>query len=270
MKAIVITLVSGACLAATGCTTSGEVDLDAVNALIAEFTAEEPGDPSAGSLGASVPALATYEVEDGGDTVKVSWNNGPLSGKTRTFVNEGPGPYVLDDPNEEGMLTVWRGTEYAVAASAGVIGNTSTKGAVGLAHAGIAPTDIPTNGTLTYGAEGGAHVIIPETGPTPCDGPAGGCVGDVNIAANFQTGAVNGTFSNFTGGISDIGFAGTMNSGNALYSSTSMTYGGLAANGKLVGGFYGPEAVDTAGVFDMTSSGTRYLGLYAASSAVVP
>ena len=61
-----------------------------------------------------------------------------------------------------------------------------------------------------------------------------------------------------------------MNSGNALYSSTSMTYGGVAANGKLVGGFYGPEAVDTAGVFDMTSSGTRYLGLYAASSAVVP
>jgi hypothetical protein len=231
----------------------GSGQLAGSNALIAPF-------PAFGVPGTTSPTSATYSVDQDG-SIDVSWEGGPLSDETRTFEHWSGGEYFLDHVGEQGLLTINRSGAYSASVSVLVTPEDYSTGAMGLAHAGVAPTNIPTSGTLSYARNGGVTVVPLSQN---C-GASSACVGDVNIAANFSSGAVNGTFSNFNSGFDDIGFSGSMNTGNALYSATSLTLGGSSASGKLIGGFYGPSVAETAGVFDFTEDGTRYLGNYVAA-----
>jgi hypothetical protein len=209
-------------------------------------------------------ANAKYQVQQNG-SIKVSWDKGSLAGKTRTFVPDIlPPDYVLDSTAESGLLTVITSTGNAAAVE-GLIAesNPADNGAFGLVHVGTTPTNLPSSGTLTYARAEGI-VLHPMLGQC---GISSDCVGDVNIAANFSAGTVSGTFSNFNGGLGNVGFNGTMNTGNTLYSSDSLTYGGSPTDGILLGGFYGPGASDTAGVLDVTAGSVHYLGGYAATRA---
>ncbi|CAN5311634.1 hypothetical protein BH10PSE9_BH10PSE9_14240 [soil metagenome] len=256
-------------LALSGCNLGGGgAAIFAANGLIASRT----GDVNSNTVTVSPTSQTTFSaVTNSDESIDASWNNGPLSGQTRKFSKIGPGQYGFSNDSEEGVLAISQATTYTAIGVGAVRTKSNDVVAVGLFHSGVAPTAIPASGTLQYGMTNGL------IGGTDVPGSVG-VVGDVSIAANFSNGQVTGTFSNVksnqtSGGptsMQDIGFTGTMATGKALYSSNAMTYGGTAvATGQLVGGFYGPGAVDTAGVFDMTaaSSGPRIIGAYGATSA---
>ena len=253
-------------LAMAGCSSS---ELKQANGLIAEMLLTDEG----AILDESKKTNFTYILSEDGETAEVTWSSGPLKNTTRTFVRvddvNGLAVYELVSGTEEGELLVGN-FDYSGFAMGEVRPNGSDDAVLGLTHVGLAPTDIPTSGILTYG--GVTIGVLANTGP-------GGDVadpfeGDVSILANFGTGAVTGTFSGLqadgAGNLSDITFAGQMSNGIATYASTSVAVGGVGATGNVLGGFYGPGAVETSGVYDI-SGGTpnpiRAVGGYVASSA---
>jgi hypothetical protein len=97
--------------------------------------------------------------------------------------------------------------------------------------------------------------------------------GSSSISADFTNGSVEGTFD-FSGADDGpkptLGFTdGTMSTNKATYSSTTVTYNSNPATGKVIGGFFGPNYIETAGAFDIQSSGgTKALGSFGATSSV--
>lgn len=241
----------------------------AVNALIASFETEVAGDPeTAESLSKSTATRAILEPNDVDDTVEVSWGDGPMSLMSRNFAPVEPGVFEPQDPNLNGSLLVTNPTDNTTLALVTVIPTDKTKGATGIIFDGTVPTNVPTSGMLTYTKTDGA--IAQRVSGAGCPVDQIGCYGDVEVTANFGSGAVSGTLTNFDGDVEDIAFAGSMAEKKMFYSANSITYNGTKTNGQLYGGFYGPGATETAGAFDIGSGNARVVGGYGAAAPPPP
>ena len=125
---------------------------------------------------------------------------------------------------------------------------------------------MPTTGSASY-TGGAVGWLVQPTSLNPNN--AANYYGTMNLTANFATGAVSGavtaiqlfTPTNNTtpmsGTSSDVMLAGTISgsgfSGTASAGSTAGTAFDLTgATGNTRGGFYGPNAAETAGVFSLT------------------
>jgi hypothetical protein len=243
-----------------GCSSSETSTM--ANGLIAGATLTDKDDVSAGAkIGQT--AGTTFSVAEGEvqDTLDVSWNSGPYSNKTRTFaLVDGDGgvgayEYVKKDENDkdEGVLFVASNLSNAGFALGAMYTEGKADAAAGATHFGEAPTNIPSNGSLTYhGINAGVTVNDGENK----DQLAPFTPGTSTILANFGTGDVNGTL---TGLPEEITFNGKMSGGNTQYAANNdqIFYGseGVDSSSKLIGGFYGDGANQTAGVYDVKTLG---------------
>lgn len=148
---------------------------------------------------------------------------------------------------------------------------------------GVAQTaSMPTSGSATY--TGGATGFIVQPNSTNASGIAGAFYGSSSLTANFASGNVTGSITGINayqgntntlvGTVNDIGLTATI-SGSAYAGTASVTgAAGTAfdisgATGPLVGGFYGPAANETAGVFNLTG-GTNHVSVTGAFGAAKP
>jgi hypothetical protein len=132
---------------------------------------------------------------------------------------------------------------------------------------------MPTTGTASY--SGGATGAVVQPGSTY---GAATFYGNASMTATFGTGAISGsitgiqayTSSNSTpvGTVNDISFTAAI-AGNSFAGATAAsTTAGAAFNttgatGQIKGGFYGPNAAEAAGIFNL-SGGTNTIGMIGA------
>lgn len=263
---------SATLLAAAGCSSGGGGGGgggNTVNALVAPINLSETGDPgSAVSIGATTATTATYSYDEEDESVTVSWAAGPHAGTSRRYEEVSAGLYNLESAGEQGSLLVFQPNDDVIIAVGGVTPNNSNTAATGIVFGGTTPSSVPASGTVTYQANDGVLIGNMVVDDNVC--PELGCWGDVNIAANFSDGSVAGTFSNFGNGVENIGFNGSMGSLKTTYSGSSFTYGGTETSGKLYGGFFGEDGMETAGIFDVGTGATRFAGGFAATAVPPP
>ena len=119
--------------------------------------------------------------------------------------------------------------------------------------AGIKPTNLPTIDDDVEYQGTAAAAVGSEIGSEHAAGAS-------TLYANFGTGRVMGEIG-LTGSVSDntntIAFTGDMSTNHATYSAASgvagqsLTLNDSSAFGQVVGGFFGPNGVETAGAFDV-------------------
>jgi hypothetical protein len=136
---------------------------------------------------------------------------------------------------------------------------------------------MPTTGSATY--NGGA------TGVALVGSNAYRFYGTTALSANFATNAITGDITNInayaTGGNGPTPSLGTMNSialaatiSGSVFNGTSSAAStpGTAVNisgatGTLNGGFFGPNAAETSGVFSLSGGGALVMGSFGATKA---
>ena len=144
---------------------------------------------------------------------------------------------------------------------------------------------MPTTGTATYSGGAVGYVVQPVANNSK---NAGQFFGTSSLTANFATNAVNGSVTSINvysvnnggtgptllGTMNDIGLAGTISGstfgGNANVTGSAGTAFDIAgATGLVKGGFYGPSANETAGVFYLTggTNNTALMGSFGAKQA---
>jgi hypothetical protein len=201
--------------------------------------------------------------------------------------------------------TVMSSTDPAIPASGSASTTLLSFGtSVGLVYTDFGQWNVAINGNTVYagtyaGAQpGGAQTTtMPTTGSASYSGGATGGVvqanattssatfyGSAAMSANFATGAVTGSITAIKAyGVSGTSLLGTINSinftatiaGSAFAGTTSAsTTAGTAfdisgATGVIRGGFYGPNAVEAAGIFNLTG-GTNSIGLTGAFGVKQP
>jgi hypothetical protein len=254
-------IISAAAIAAAavwlgGCSSSETSTL--ANGLIAGATLNDANNVNGGAtVGQSQGTTFAVAAGTEPDTIDVSWNSGPYSGKTRTFVKDegqSDGPVTAltyADENEEGILFDVSNGEAGFAVGAmHTIGKTDA--AIGATHFGVAPTSIPTSGIRDYAGPNAGATVNGTDGAITQFAP-----GAAYISADFGSGDVSGTLH--SDDLSNITFAAKMSAGNTVYAANNaqILYGGEAVdtNSKLIGGFYGAGATSTAGVYDVTTLG---------------
>jgi hypothetical protein len=260
-RTISVAAIAAAAVWLGGCSSSETSTM--ANGLIARATLTNPEDVGDGAKIDQTQGT-TFSVAEGTEpyTFDVSWNSGPYSNKTRTFAIVdadgvvGTYAYVKKDENDKDEGVLFMGSDVSNAGFA--LGAMYTDGkadaAVGATHFGEAPTNIPTSGSLTYhGMNAGVTVNDGENK----DQLAPFTPGNATILANFGNGDVTGTLE--SADLSTITFNGKMSAGNSVYSANNdqIFYGGegVGSNSKLIGGFYGDGANQTAGVYDVTTLG---------------
>jgi hypothetical protein len=155
----------------------------------------------------------------------------------------------------------------------------------GAAFGSALTATMPTSGTASYsgGAEG---YVVQPVGTNPKN--VGHFYGTSSLSANFGTGAVTGSVTSIQsysvnnggsgetlqGTVNNIGLSATI-SGNKFSGTTNVTgSAGTAwditgATGVINGGFYGPNAAETAGAFSMSggTNSTTIIGSFGAKQA---
>ena len=134
---------------------------------------------------------------------------------------------------------------------------------------------VPTSGTATYLATGGAsgNVVVPSG--------VGAVKGDVAVNANFATGALSGSLTNMTVGAgaaaapwNSVSLSGslsgaTLSGTTAAATSPSGSFSlGAGATGTFNGALYGPNGQELGAVWslhDSTGGGKSALGLFGAT-----
>lgn len=144
-------------------------------------------------------------------------------------------------------------------------------------------TDMPTTGSATYAGNAVGYVVDPNS--TSTYGTAGRFYGDATLTADFAgntvTGAItdnlvygveDGQETTVTGSMNDIALSATIS--GATYSGTASAEAGTGnsfditgATGTVDGGFYGPGAAETAGVFALEggTNGVTVIGSFGAA-----
>lgn len=291
-------LMAGAsAIALAGCHTGGGFDGNALAILgsgAVNTTTHATTSVSDASSDTLTDAKITY-TDNGAagpsatDTVTVEVKNGDAVGGPTTYTQDSAGQnYIVDSDGigPTGIVANTSNSGYSafgdfiptptsatqdsilIAATgdysfAGFVGANSTSDGTGNIAAGFggdAPTGLMPSGNVAY--HGNAAATVQTVGQLSTF--RGGAS---TVDANFTSGAVSGLLD-FTGsGISDITFAGQMDSDKATYAANSVTYNGIAATGQLQGGFYGPGYAETAGAFDVqdVSTGTKVTGSFGGS-----
>ncbi len=132
----------------------------------------------------------------------------------------------------------------------------------GAVQGGAMTAVMPTTGTATF--SGGATGSVAQPNGTNL---SANFYGSASMTANFATGGITGSITGMQayvgnsattiGTINAVGFAAAI-SGSTFAGTTSVTTGsGTAFNisgavGQVKGGFYGPNAAEAAGVFNLT------------------
>lgn len=136
-----------------------------------------------------------------------------------------------------------------------------------------------TIGTVVFGVET-ADSDMPATGSATYTGLVVGqldasntifsLAGDVQIDANFASGAITGAFTNMvkentlTGGLSawrDFSATGSITAGTNLFSGTATTDDTLLT-GAFDGGLFGPAATEVGGSFELSGAGETATGAF--------
>ncbi len=274
MKASLGLLMLGACaLALPGCTTSDIAKAlfsGNANAIIASSTMAGGNVQTVSDADKDPTTKADIAYDRGSapgwadDSVTVSIENGGAVAGPAKYANgvglSGGGAYGVFTPDatsatpgpDDSILVAAigkNGADETVAYSGFVASNMSAADGpayIAAGYGGVAPTTLPTTGTLIY--EGNAAAVTQSIG-----GAGALAGGTASITADFDRNRVNGAF-NFTGSTYDVTFAGQMSTSDAAYASDSVTLGGTAGAGTVQGGFYGDTGQNTAGLFDVQSA----------------
>ncbi|MEJ0012568.1 MAG: transferrin-binding protein-like solute binding protein [Bauldia sp.] len=201
------------------------------------------------------------------DTVTVTVNQGGAIAGPKTFVynsttgvvasNAGYAFAAFKPTNISDQSILIAGASASGQSFAGleVTVDSATSATEGAGFGGNALSGPVPTGTLTYaGAAVGATQVAGSSTTSAYGGTS-------SIAANFSNGTVAGTLD-FTGSTVDVTFNGAMSSDKATYTGSSFTLGGQAATGQVKGGFFGPNYVETAGVFDLQRDTTKVGGVF--------
>ncbi|AJY44619.1 hypothetical protein [Martelella endophytica] len=224
-----------------------------------------------GSVEATATAGDFTEDEDGNFTL--AFTSGPYAGQSVSF-SEGNDTSALGD--ETATLEAFLGAGDDTSSGALYITVGDYEGLNGnfiAAYSGDAVSDLPQSGTGTYNGE--------YFGSAANDGVTGLVSGNSQIAVDFTSGAVNGTFSGLTitddgtaiGTMDDVGFSGSLDKTSGTYTASSMTIGGNAADtdSTLSGALYGEGADSTAGslavVDDFDNPTKATVGVFQADKA---
>jgi hypothetical protein len=134
---------------------------------------------------------------------------------------------------------------------------------------------MPTSGTAVFSGGAAGYVVQPGR----AGGTAGSYFGTSTLTADFTAGTVTGAITGITaysvqndgagatplGSVNNINLNGTIS--GAIYTGTASAAAGAGtafditgATGTLKGGFYGPNAAETGGVFYLTG-GTNNISL---------
>jgi hypothetical protein len=159
-------------------------------------------------------------------------------------------------------------------------------GTIGGAQPGVSLTStMPSSGSATYTGGAVGYVIQPVADNSH---NAGQFWGTSTLNANFGTGGITGSITGINvysvnnggsgqtllGTMNNIGLAATIS--GAQYSGTTDVTGSAGtafditgATGQIKGGFYGPGAAETAGVFYLTggANNTSLMGSFGAKQA---
>lgn len=268
-------MAAGACAAAlAGCTSS---DLNGnARVLVAQTTLNANNQQVTAFSDAATDPLRQAKIDRDlnatpndptDDTVTVTVDKGnAISGPKEFAYNSSIGivannggyafaGFTPTDVTDQSILIAGATTSGYSFAGLEVAQDSATSATVGAGYGGTAPSGNTPSGTVTYtGAAIGASETTGNTSPVAFGGTS-------SIVANFTGGTVTGTL-NFSGTSNDVGFSGTMSSNNATYTGSSFTLGGSSATGQVVGGFFGPNYVETAGAFDVQNGNTKVGGAF--------
>jgi len=174
-----------------------------------------------------------------------------------------PSPY---GGSEAFLFTQWAGNNSLSASAYGIWGASDTTGLAG-------PAGTYALGNLTPAAAVPATGTATFTGSTIGVGSINGTAiqalrGDAQIVANFASLSVTTNFTNLgtqnistnaTGSLPDLSGTSTL-AGNAYSGPIS----GSGLTGTVNGNFYGTAAQETAGVWQASGGGARWMGSYGA------
>lgn len=255
-------LLGGVCVAALalgGCSSSGGT---AVNALLGSAQITDEGAIDSISLASSdAKTSATIKVADDEQSATVTVKNGKqVAGPTKYTFFDTSGAYAIGTNDEETAILYAAEGNYSYNGFVAGYNPNNGKGNIAAGYGGTAPSGTMPTGAVSYA--GVAATTLQTVGE---DVLLSAATGSSSIDADFASGAVEGTFDFSTVSGPTLGFAGTMSTDKATYSSTDVTYNSNTATGQVIGGFYGPDYFETAGAFDIQSGGTKALGSFGAS-----
>lgn len=207
---------------------------------------------------------ADYDLSTPGQ-VSFAFDGGALDGRTIVFDTEEDEAVSGLIGDEEGFLTAII-SDHSVALLVDIFSDDNDEGRLAALHTGVAPTDMPDAGPVTYT---GSFVGV----GTDWD-VNGGATGTISIDADFNNATVDGTVSNImitaddgpeTATLADVGFVATMSGDKATYSGSTVTIGGVSATGLADGGFYGEAYKETAGGLAAFGDDGAVIGAFGAS-----
>jgi len=229
--------------------------------------------------------MNTVTAQTQGGTVTANFNTTNLAAQTRNgkTVIQYPGavtastdPAVQLAANPSATLNSY-GTVVGLAYTDFGTWNVSVNGSTvyaavygGAQPGGAATATMPTTGTATF--SGGATGLVVQPGNT---NPSASFYGAATMSANFASGAISGSISSINaykaggtsliGTINAISFTATIAGSSFAGTTTASAAPGTAydisgANGQIRGAFYGPNATEAAGIFNLTG-GTNSIGL---------
>lgn len=240
------------------------------------------GSATAVPMNVTTPVAAGVTYARTGGTFTTTFSGGPLAGQPRTFTGgpSGDGEYFavqLDGSDEAiGDLTAFEGN--ASVAGLVLIDHASGTGLDAYAFHGANPAytgehSRPENGTATYS---GSFAGTGVHGNPLAGGQAAGVTGNVSLKADFGSNQITeGLISGLVlqedplggnegeaFGSGNVTFSGTISGGSYAGTATATGWG---TTGDVVGGFYGPDAAETAGSVAIRGDGHNSLvGAYQA------
>ncbi len=189
---------------------------------------------------------ATTEVQSNDDnTTTVVFKSGDYKGQTLTLDANGEG--TLDGKDVTAVLL--DNDTAAVAGLLSIGSNSNDHSGTHIAqYAATEEAILPASGTATYSG------TVAGVGMSGAD--AGSVSGTANLAADFGSSTVSGSFTGLSidgtsSSVSNVTFSGTLDTDTATYSSTSVKLGGTTASAesRVDGVFGGDQASSTAGEF---------------------
>lgn len=224
------------------------------------ITASEEADGTF-DIGEATTATADYDLDD--STATLEFTGGDLDGETITFDTESGEAVSGVGGSQEGFLTDISG-DHSVAVFVEVTDDSSS--AFNALHTGADISDMPDSGTVTYSGQ------LVGAAASVDDGVAGDARGSVAITADFDNESVEGTISGIgisdgedSANLGDVGFEAAMDADNATYGGSDVTIGGNDATGLVDGGFYGPDAAETAGGVTAANEDGALIGAFGAA-----
>jgi len=231
---------------------------------------EAPNSFTLGTSGTISQARADLSRADDGRVV-LTMTEGPMEGTTVLCMDETMGRcQVVGGPtgtSGEGTLVQRLAGNYAFVGNFAIL---QLEGGVLISNNQLVQGSLPETADVELALPTGQATYTGafEAGYGLEDGETGLMSGTTELVADFNTGRISGEFSGATEsgtGIFASFYSLTINAANGQFTSTDDTlilFQGLEAGGDIYGAFYGPEANEAAGIFNLGNDAGGMSGVF--------